>query len=47
MHVAPKKKIVREKIPSIFIKKSVLNIRIMFPKSKDFVFLDFPIAMSF
>ena len=39
MHVARKKKFVREKIPSIFIKKTVPNIRIMFPKSKDFNFL--------
>ena len=27
--------------------KSVPNIRIMFPKSKDFDFLDVPISMSF
>ena len=42
MHVARKKKFV------IFLyEKSVPNIRIMFPKSKDFDFLDVPISMSF
>ena len=42
-----KEKICKGKDPFNLYKKSVLNIRIMFPKSKDFDFLDVPILMSF